>query len=113
MQRRASRDCRGPHDCYERPLRGGVADSVPGSSIRTGEIWDTPLWESLVEELVAAVRQYAVEVNVACETFDPGQMDLSPRTDGTVFAPANRWTIMMWPEHSNSHSLPLCGALSE
>lgn len=45
--------------------------------------------------------------------FNPGQTESSPRTDATVFASKDRWTIVLWPEYFNIHDFSICAALSE
>jgi len=68
---------------------------------------------SSVDQLAQAIQRYTAKFGVACETFSPDQLVPSPRTDATVFAPIDEWTIVLWPEYFNTHDFPMCEALSE
>jgi hypothetical protein len=66
-----------------------------------------------VDQLAQAIQHYAAKFGVACEMFNPDQAEPSPRTDATVFAPTDGWTIVLWPEYFNIHDFPTCETLSE
>jgi hypothetical protein len=64
-----------------------------------------------VEAVASSTISYASMYGLACKTMGPGKAD--ERVDLIIFAPQNRWTVVLWPQYFNVHDMELCRFLSE
>ena len=56
---------------------------------------------------------FASQHNVDSELANPPAGDENPSRDGSVFAPLNGWTVILWPEYFNVHDFVTCQHLSQ
>jgi hypothetical protein len=63
-----------------------------------------------VESVASHTVSYASTYDVACMTAGQGQPN--EKMDAIIFAPQNRWTVVLWPVYFNIHDIELCRTLS-
>ncbi len=63
-----------------------------------------------VEVVASSIAAYAGEYGVTCD-LNPDS-NYNSKTDATIFAPDNGWTIVLWPEYFNIHNIEVCRELS-
>ena len=66
-----------------------------------------------VEAVAKCTASYTGKHGVGCKPKSDGQTNLNPKTDAAIYAPANGWTVVLWPAYFNIHDIEACRALSE
>jgi hypothetical protein len=64
-----------------------------------------------VESIASHTSSYASRHGVACTPM--GQGEVNEALDIAIFAPHNRWTVVLWPQYFNIHDIELCRSLSK